>query len=195
MEKIWCRYDNYSMHNLDFRLHLLTEDKSYLGKRVGDILNGLQDLSQNAPSMGTREVNKNAETIVNQIRRIVKTNWPQDDKKHLESLQKIGVAIMRAIEEKGDLESTLTNSTQEMEQTMKSLGVPINDLGTPDNVAQSPDDASGTAEPQGSENPDGQKQPDSSVPPETQPTGGPAAPAPPPPAAGSATPPQQPQLQ
>ena len=77
------------MEKLDIRTHLLTEDKSYLGKRVGDILNGLQDLSQNSASMGSREANKNAETIVNQVRRIIKTNWPQGDKKHLESLQKL----------------------------------------------------------------------------------------------------------
>ena len=179
------------MEKLDFRTHLLTEDKSYLGKRVGDILNGLQDLSQNSASMGSREANKNAETIVNQVRRIIKTNWPQGDKKHLESLQKVGVAIMRAIEEKGDLEDTLSNSTKEIEGVMQKLGVTINDLGSPEEAAESPDDSQGTAEPKGDENQDGQTE---------QPQNGPNAATPPamtpqPPVAGSSTPPQQPQLQ
>ena len=134
---------------LEFRIDLLTEDKSYLGRRIGDILNGIQDLSQNAGSIGSRELTNNAEGIVNQIRRILHTNWPRDDRKHLEALQKAGVAIMQAIEEKGDLASVISDSGNEIEKVLGNLGVKINDIGSPASSEASPEEPSGTAEGQG----------------------------------------------
>ena len=166
---------------LEFRLELLTEDKSYLGKRVGDILNGLQDLEQNAQNMGTREQTDNAEAIVNQIRRILHTNWPRDDRKHLEALQKVGVAIMRSIEEKGDLPTVISDSGKEIQKVLEKLGVTVNDLGSPE--AKTPEDPKATAKTQGEESKQNSQSPP--VPPEVPATGAPAAPAPPPVAAGS----------
>lgn len=150
---------------LEFRNNLLTEDKSYLGRRIGDVLNGLQDLEQNAPNIGTRELNSNAEAIVNQIRRILHTNWPRDDRKHLEALQKSGVAIMRSIEEKGDLPSAISDSGKELQKVLGDLGVKVNNLGSPEGLGDSPDEPSGTAKGQGKDDKSDQEP---NVPPATQ---------------------------
>jgi len=131
---------------LEFKMELFNEDKSYLGKRIGDVLNGIQDLEQNFNNMGSRESVDNAERIVNQIRRIIHTNWPRDDRKHLEPLQKIGVAIMRAIEEKGDLLDIVSNSGKELQSVLGDLGVTVNNLGSPDSTQSN--DGTGTAKSQ-----------------------------------------------
>lgn len=180
---------------LEFRIELLTEDKSYLGRRISDILNGVHELDQNAPNIGTRELTNNAEGIVNQIRRILHTNWPRDDRKHLEALQKVGVAIMRSIEEKGDLPTVISNSGNELEKVLGDLGVKVNNLAAPEVEGQVPDEPSGTAKGQGKE-PDQSEQDSQSappVPPEVPTTGAPAAQAGQPAAAGSpVSPPQSP---
>lgn len=165
---------------LEFRINLLTEDKSYLGRRIGDILNGLHELEQNSSNIGTRELTNNAEGIVNQIRRILHTNWPRDDRKHLESLQKIGVSIMRAIEEKGDLPSTISDSGSELEKVLGDLGVKVNNLGSPEeSEGAPPDEPSGTAKGQGKEEEEKKKEKDGQstppVPPEIPATGMPTA--------------------
>ena len=50
------------MHRVnDFKGFILNEGRAYLGIRIGDILNAIQDLEQNAKGMGTRQMVKNAE--------------------------------------------------------------------------------------------------------------------------------------
>ena len=43
---------------------------------------------------------KNAEDIANQIRKILHASWPRSEHKYLKVLQKCGVALMKAIEDK-----------------------------------------------------------------------------------------------
>jgi len=76
------------MIGIKFKDFLLNESKVQLGRRISDILNAMQDLTQNTKSMGTRQVNKNSEKIVNQIRRILHTNWPKVKEDNLKPLQK-----------------------------------------------------------------------------------------------------------
>jgi len=117
---------------MSFKYFLLNENKVYLGQRVGDILNAVQDLEENGSSMGTRQMVKNAEGIVNQIRRILHTNWPKDQEENLKRLQKAGVAVARAIEEKDDLEGVITSVKGELEEVSGDLGVPIQQMGKPE---------------------------------------------------------------
>lgn len=131
---------------LQFKDFLLNENKHYLGERMGDILSALHDLNQNVSAMGTRQQVNNAENISNQIRKILHGNWSKKNDKYLKSLQKVGVAIMRAIEEKDDLVNVLQGSASELEKTLGDMGVPINSLGTKDVSASA--DNSGVAEPQ-----------------------------------------------
>ena len=116
-------------NNMSFKQFLLNENETYLGQQIGDVLSALHDLEQNKAGMGNREVTSTAEGIVNRIRRILHTNWGKDYEKHLKTLQKVGVSVMQAIDEKGELEDTLASSASEIEDMLGKMGVPQNNLG------------------------------------------------------------------
>ena len=141
--------------NTTFSDFLLNENRAYLGQRVGDILAATQDITQNAQHIGTRQLVKNAEGVVNQIRRILHTNWPKEEEKNLEQLQKIGVAVAKSIEDKDDLPGIMAGAQAELEQLTDKLGAPLNKLGSPEGVEE-PDDNTGQdalGPPQGEEEP------------------------------------------
>lgn len=116
---------------MDFKYYLLNEDRVNLGQKIGDLLNASQDLEENGASMGMRQLAKNALGIVSQIRRIIHSNWTKEQEKYLRKLQKVGVAIMRTIEEKDDLKEILPSVSQELQSIQTELGVPLNKLATP----------------------------------------------------------------
>lgn len=130
---------------MDFKNYYLNEDQAYLIHRIGDILAGLQDLQQNIDNLGTRQLSAMSENIVNQIRRILHQHWPREDQKYLETLQKIGVAIMLAIEDNGDLKETIQSSVELLEKETGDSGKPVNDLGSP--AEAKPDNKNSLAEP------------------------------------------------
>lgn len=138
------------MRNVDlkFKYFLLNEDNEYLAGRVGDILNAIQDTQQNAQGMGTKQLVRNAERVVNQIRRILHTNWGTDSLDELKMLQRVGVAIKQAIEDKNDLNEVLGNAANEIQNAIAKAGVPINKVGPKGGTEEeSPKDQ--TAPPQG----------------------------------------------
>lgn len=140
------------MMDIGFKTFLLNEDVAYLGQRIGDILNASQELADQGPSMGTRQQVKNAESIVHQIRRILHSGWKKEEEQHLKKLQKVGVAIMRAIEEKDDLMSVVSAANEELTKLQGDLGSPLHSLGTPEGAEEAPSDkADALAEPQGPE--------------------------------------------
>jgi len=108
-----------------FKQFLLNESQAYLGQKVGDILTAAQELRDDANNMGTRDLTRFSERIVNQIRRILHSNWPREEKKHLLTLQKVGVALMKSIEEKDDLPGTIAGCATSLEKLVANLGVPI----------------------------------------------------------------------
>jgi hypothetical protein len=112
---------------MQFKEFILDESKAFFAQRVSDILSALQDLNDNAEDMGPRHLVSNAETIVNQIRRTIHTHWPDSERSNLTVLQKCGVAIMKAIEEKGELKDVLKAVQQQMESI--SGEAPVNDIG------------------------------------------------------------------
>lgn len=126
-----------------FKQFILNESNAYLGQKVGDILTASQELSDDSKNMGTRDLIRFSERIVNQIRRILHSNWPKEEKKHLLTLQKVGVALMKAIEDKDDLPGTIAGTVGILEKLVGKLGVPINKLGVNDQTP--PDDDQGTA--------------------------------------------------
>ena len=113
---------------MEFKNFILSENKAYFGQRIGDILNALQDLNDSAENMGARHLVSNSETIVNQMRRIIHTHWPQSEESNLIILQKCGVAIMKAIEEKDDLAPVLKACQQHIEEIIGEQETSINDL-------------------------------------------------------------------
>ena len=120
-----------------FKDYILLESRVYLGGKMGDILTALQELRDDAKSMGTRSLVRYSEKIVNQIRRVLHTHWPKDELKFLKPLQKIGVAMMKAIEEREGLEEIVAGSAGELEKVIGKMGVPINKIGA--NTSEDPD--------------------------------------------------------
>jgi hypothetical protein len=120
------------MRKISFKSYLFNENKEYLNHRIGDVLNALHDLNQNSQALGTRQLVRNATTIVNQIRRILHTGWEKTEEKTLKELQKVGVAIAKAIDEKDDLQNVLQTAASALEQLTSEVGSPINNLGAPD---------------------------------------------------------------
>jgi hypothetical protein len=117
---------------MKFKYFLLNENKTFLASRIGDILNALQDLSDNYKNMGSRIVIRNAQAIVDQIRRILHTKWPDSEKNNLENLQACGVAIMKCIEEKDDLEMVLSACVDTLNKSVENMETPINNIASPE---------------------------------------------------------------
>jgi hypothetical protein len=155
-----------------FRQFLLNEEKAYLGHRVSGVLTAVHDLEEDIPGMGSRQITRVAEDIVNQIRKILHGQWSPKQAKHLKELQKVGVALIKAIDEKGDLKTMIPTVAQTLEDISGKLGIKTNDI-------QAPEEGSAT----------GEEQP-------MQLTGNGPAPNPQqaPPSGGAAVPPQQPGL-
>ena len=115
-----------------FKEFILNESQAYLAQKVGDILTAAQELRDDSKNMGSRDLFRFSERIVNQISRVLHSNWPREEKKHLITLQKVGVALMKSIEDKDDLSGTISGSTEALEKLVSDLGVPIHKMATTD---------------------------------------------------------------
>lgn len=89
------------------------------------------------PNMGSRHLTRTAEEIVNQIRKILHSSWKPTQIKHLKELQKIGVALMRTIEDKGDLKEIVPAAAQALQALSGKLGVKVNNLDAPEEMGAS----------------------------------------------------------
>ena len=78
------------MMKFGFKSFLLNEASVYLAQKVGDILSALQELREDAPNMGTRDLTQYAMRIVVLIRRVLHSSWPKDEQPNLLILQKAG---------------------------------------------------------------------------------------------------------
>lgn len=105
---------------MEFKDFILAENRAFLDQRMSDVLSALQDLNDSAENMGARHLVSNSENIVRQIRRIIHTHWPEREEPRLKTLQKCGVAIMRAMEEKDDLESVLKACQANIEEIQQA---------------------------------------------------------------------------
>ena len=126
-----------------FKDYLINEEKSHLGKRVNNILPAAQELQGDIENLGSRKVNKFADELVDQVRSIIRDQWTPRQKKHLENLVKIGVALKKSIEEKDveyDVKEIFPSVVQELESIATKLGVKVNALtGPPEEVEASPE--------------------------------------------------------
>lgn len=114
-----------------FKDFLISEQHEYLADKVGDILTSVQELVEAKAQMAARHLIKNSENIVTQIRKVLHSAWLPSERKYLRVLQKCGVAIMKAIDEKGNLKEILSSVKSELEKLSEKIGEPINKLGAP----------------------------------------------------------------
>ncbi len=114
-----------------FKQFLLFESKAYLGQRVGDILTALQNLQEDSAGMSARALERSMSKTVDHIRKILHGRWDDSDKKDLKSLQKVGVAMMKAMDETGsDIPSVLASCVAELESLSERIEQPLNNLGS-----------------------------------------------------------------
>jgi len=115
---------------MEFKNFLLTEQKGYLAHKVNDVLTGIHELLAAKKQMGAKQMVRNAEDVANQIRKILHSAWPRSEHKYLKVLQQCGVALMKAIEDKGDLPDVFNSVRSELEKLSHRFRVPANKLGT-----------------------------------------------------------------
>jgi hypothetical protein len=120
-------FKDYLMNEAQIRLD---EDKKFFGQKVGNILTAIHDLQEDGQAVGTRKLTKLSLNIVNQIRTLLHGQWGMMEQPYLKRLQKVGVAMMKCIDDKGDLNEIISGSSDEIEAIMKDLGVPVNDFGS-----------------------------------------------------------------
>jgi hypothetical protein len=132
---------------MNFKDFLINENKEYLGQKVGDILSALQDLEENIDSLGLRYIASQAQSIVSQIRRVLHSDWDVSNRKFLQVIQKVGVAINRSVEGEGDVREVIPSAARELESLMQKMGVPLNKLASTEPQAGQepiPDEAEST---------------------------------------------------
>lgn len=118
-----------SFSRMHFKDFLLNESKYYLAERVGNILSTIQDLLENIEGIGKRQLIVNCDNIVSQIRSILQDKWSEKEKVYLLDIQKIGVAIAKCMDDKGDLSEILQSASSSFEEISNKLGVPLNSIG------------------------------------------------------------------
>lgn len=116
-----------------FKDFLLIENKVLLYERIGDIVNALQDLSQNFKSLGRRRSTEAAKTIVNSIRsNILQYNkWPSSEINNIKVIQSCAVAIIKSIEEsieENDLETVINKCIKILQNLISKSDTPVNQL-------------------------------------------------------------------
>lgn len=123
-------------------MFLLNEEKSFLGHKVGDVLTAVQDLQNDLGGMGVRQIAKVSDDIVGELRKILHGQWTPKQQKHLKDLQKVAVALKKAIEEKDDLKELIPSIAQELQTLSGKLGVKVNSLQAPPDMMAGGEDAS-----------------------------------------------------
>lgn len=108
---------------MEFKGFLLNEEKGHLGHKIKDVLTAAHDLQDDMEHMGARQIARLADAIVIRIRKILHSQWTPSQQKHLVQLQKVAVALKKAIEDKGDIKELIPAAAQELEMLSVKLGV------------------------------------------------------------------------
>jgi len=121
--------NEYSHIDLDFKSFIFKENRAFLGKEISEILTSLQEIQDEAKKIGTKNLVRFTDKIVNQIRSLLGGHWLDDDLKFLKGMQKVGVALAKALSDNDNLEDTIASSVVEIQNILKKMNVPVNDLG------------------------------------------------------------------
>ena len=114
------------MTDFNFREYVLNENKVYLAKEIGDVLNSTQELSDEVNKIGTRNLVRYSQIIVNKCRGILQGHWGNENRKFLKVLQRCAVALAKSIDESDDFEATIKKVISNLQARIKKMGVPIN---------------------------------------------------------------------
>lgn len=115
-----------------FKEYILNEEQSLLSHKINSVLTAIQELEQDLDGMGLRHIAKLAEDIVNQFRKILHGTWTESQQKFLIEIQKIAVALMKAVEDKDNLKEIIPIISQELETLTGKMGKKVNNLKAPE---------------------------------------------------------------
>ena len=121
----------------NFKDFFFLESKEFFATQCGDILNAIQNLEEESEHIGTRNLVRYGSNIANSIRNLIHSHWSDDLSDNLKQLQVVGVAILKSIEESSELLETIKSARQSLEEIVKELGVPINNIGIPEKESKS----------------------------------------------------------
>jgi len=121
----------------NFKQFFFLESKQFFASQCGDILDAIQNLEEEAEYIGTRNLVRYSQNIANNIRNLIHSHWTDDLAEHLKVLQKAGVAILKSIEESSNLLDSIKAARSAIEELVKKLGMPINDVGVPEKESKS----------------------------------------------------------
>lgn len=113
---------------MGFSEFLINEEKSHLGHRISDVLTGMHNLQNDMENMGSRHLARFTDQIVDEIRKIIHGTWDEKQKKNLRKLQRVAVALKKAIEDRDDLKEIIPSASQELQDVLQKLGVKTNAL-------------------------------------------------------------------
>ena len=114
------------MTDFNFREFVLNENKVYLAKEIGDVLNSSQELSDEVNKIGTRNLVRYGQIIVNKSRGILQGHWGNENRKFLKTLQKCAVALAKSIDENDNIEEVLKSTIEALKKVINKMGIPIN---------------------------------------------------------------------
>lgn len=109
-----------------FKKFLLLEQEQFLAQKIGEVLTALQSLEEDGTNLGNRQLLRNAENIVNYMRKIISSQWSKEELGYLKRIRKVAVALAKAIDSNADMRDVITNAKNELENLQKDLGLPIN---------------------------------------------------------------------
>ncbi len=114
-----------------FKSFIRNEEQAHLAHKINVILTAVQELEEDSGAMGLRHLSKLCEDIVTQFRKILHGNWSVKQTPILKQIQKIAVALMKAIEDKNNLKEIIPVISKELSKISTKLGSKTNNLKAP----------------------------------------------------------------
>lgn len=131
---------------MNFKQYLLMENEEDFANKVGKIYNSLNDLSKVADDKGVR-LGDLANGIVGDIKIVLTGISPPKMKGLVEKMQAIAIMIKKSMDgkekdkEAKSLPEAIRIALADMEKIKSQMGLPINDLGSPNDTVPAKDDA------------------------------------------------------
>ena len=114
-----------------FKTFIKNEEQAHLAHKINSILTAVQELEEDMGAMGLRHIAKVCEDIVVQFRKILHNNWGMKQHANLKQIQKIAVALQKAIEDKDNLKELIPLVSKELQKLSAKLGEKTNNLKAP----------------------------------------------------------------
>jgi len=130
------------MDDFNFKSFLMNENKVYLAQEIGDVLNSVQELNDEVDKIGTRNLVRFSQIVINKCRGILHGHWGDENKKWLTKLQRCAVALAKAIDENDGTQEILKSIQNELQKILNKMGVPFNTISPTQSGSEQPEDQS-----------------------------------------------------